>query len=247
MYSCHGLRVTTIEGIGNKRSGYHPVQTALYEFNGTQCGYCSPGMVMNMYSLLEANDGKVSTVDVENSFGGNICRCTGYRPILDAFKSLASENLPEDIEDLTLKCSALKMSGKCGQQLNQRRCKPLDIVFADNRQWISVETLQNLLDVLKSNESDVPYMLVSGDTAHGVFRRPEELQVFIDVNRVAELHAHTMTQNELVIGANVNLTETMRLLQQAANDNTAFKYCVDVAKHIDLVANVPVRNVNFNF
>lgn len=64
--SVHGWAVTTIEGIGSREKGYHPIQAALAKgksSSGTQCGYCSPGMVMNMYSLLQ-NDSKPSEAKV---------------------------------------------------------------------------------------------------------------------------------------------------------------------------------------
>jgi xanthine dehydrogenase/oxidase len=87
--ACDGCTVTTVEGIGGLRHahGYSPIQTKLASCNGSQCGYCSPGWVMSMYGLL-ANDAAPSPKQIEDHFDGNICRCTGYRPIMSAFKSL---------------------------------------------------------------------------------------------------------------------------------------------------------------
>lgn len=89
MYACDGLEIITIEGIGNKSIGYHELQKRMTKLHGTQCGYCTSGMIVNMYSLLEGADQHLSATEIERSFGGNVCRCTGYRPILDTMKSFS--------------------------------------------------------------------------------------------------------------------------------------------------------------
>lgn len=176
MYSCDGLNVTTIEGIGSLKNDYHPVQKALYHFNGTQCGYCSPGMVMNMYSLLEANNNKVTMQQVENSFGGNICRCTGYRPILDAFKSLASNSCTiDDIEDLTLDVCQINDARKCNSKKFNKKCEKNEFNFhlmpeinvEEEPIWLKPASLLELLKIFTTKTLKSEYMLVGGNTAHG--------------------------------------------------------------------------------
>ena len=84
-----GLAVTTVEGIGGMRSGMHPVQERLALLHGSQCGFCTPGIVMSLYSKLRQYP-NATPHEIEESMDGNLCRCTGYRPILDAARSLSN-------------------------------------------------------------------------------------------------------------------------------------------------------------
>lgn len=206
VYSCHELDVITVEGLGSKKMGMHAIQKRLADFNGTQCGYCSPGMVMNMHSLLESKNGKVTMAEIENSFGGNICRCTGYRPILDAFKSLATDadeslkSLCGDIEDLSLKkiCSktGLACCGKCDGN-SKSTTDPIKLKFDDDREWHRVTTVKEIGEIF-GQIGDKKYMLVAGNTAHGVYRRSPDLKVFIDISAVNELRTfYNKTQTHL--------------------------------------------------
>lgn len=99
----HGAHITTVEGLAgvggaktttqqtdlSDRSCLHPVQRALAEAHGSQCGYCTPGFVMSMYGLLVEKEQKRTPCkprDIEDALDGNLCRCTGYRPIYQGFE-----------------------------------------------------------------------------------------------------------------------------------------------------------------
>ncbi|MGH3168248.1 MAG: (2Fe-2S)-binding protein [Trebonia sp.] len=85
-----GQTVTTMEGLAAEDGTMHPVQKAFHEEHGLQCGYCTPGMVMAIVSLLKEN--RIPTeADVRRGLEGNICRCTGYHNIVKAALSAAGQ------------------------------------------------------------------------------------------------------------------------------------------------------------
>uniref|UniRef100_A0A182S7D9 Indole-3-acetaldehyde oxidase n=1 Tax=Anopheles maculatus TaxID=74869 RepID=A0A182S7D9_9DIPT len=229
VFACHGLDIKTVEALGNRMDGYHPIQERLAHMNGSQCGYCSPGMVMTMYSLMESKQGNVSREEVENELGGNICRCTGYRPILDAFKSLASvtdKELP-DIEELQIcpktntVCSARCSVVAC----NVDHARPVRIVFEDGKEWHKVFSVEDIFATLTAIGSK-QYMFIGGNTAH-----------------VEELRTHYQRFDYLKIGGNVTLAELIELLSKTAKNQPGFGYCEEMGKHLKLAANPAVRNV----
>ncbi|CAK4609252.1 hypothetical protein LEN26_006671 [Aphanomyces euteiches] len=136
--SVEGCAVTTVEGLRNG-STFHPVQTAIAERHGSQCGFCTPGIVMALTAIVQ--DSSVTMAGIEHQMDGNLCRCTGYRPILDAAKSFGSDVgelkcgsaacdqhcMSGDIEDILsvdiVSCSAKKIKAEASKHSNSEAIK----------------------------------------------------------------------------------------------------------------------------
>jgi len=79
----NGREVTTVEGLAPKAGGLHPLQEALRDHHGLQCGFCTPGMLMTLMDFLSQN-ASPTEAEVREAISGNLCRCTGYQGIVEA-------------------------------------------------------------------------------------------------------------------------------------------------------------------
>jgi aerobic-type carbon monoxide dehydrogenase small subunit (CoxS/CutS family) len=80
--------ISTVEGLANEDGEYHPLQQAMHDHHGLQCGYCTPGILMTMTAFLDENTSP-SEDEVREALSGNLCRCTGYQNIVDAVLAAA--------------------------------------------------------------------------------------------------------------------------------------------------------------
>ena len=84
----NGHELLTVEGLANDTGELHPVQQAMHDHHGLQCGYCTPGILMTMTAFLKENPAP-SEDEVREALSGNLCRCTGYQNIVDAVMAAA--------------------------------------------------------------------------------------------------------------------------------------------------------------
>jgi carbon-monoxide dehydrogenase small subunit len=85
-----GRSITTVEGLAGPAGELHPLQRAFVEGGGIQCGFCTPGMLVSAAALL-ARDPDPSDDEIRDALAGNLCRCTGYQPIVAAVRRAAAE------------------------------------------------------------------------------------------------------------------------------------------------------------
>ncbi len=199
----HGTQVLTVEAVGNNTRP-HAVQSAMVQQHGSQCGFCTPGFVMSMVGLTlrqsapdasasreSGASGAVTAESIRPALGGNLCRCTGYRSILDAgVQALSSTAEP---------IPALEHTAAVLREINTHNVKPgLQTRYF---QPTTAAELQGLL----AEDADRPARIVVGGTDLWLevtqqYRRFEKV---IDVSRVETLNRTELTHDALTIGAAV--------------------------------------------
>ena len=169
--SLDGAAVTTVEATGSTRTTLSPVQKAMVTEAGTQCGFCTPGWVMNMEGLLRSGV-SLTAQTIEDHFDGNLCRCTGMRPILNAMQTFAGWTPPAP--------PAPPPPSSTPQPLHFR---------GSGYDWyrpLTLEETRALLYVGKATYATAK--LVNGNTSVAIYKRDvEDPQLLVDISSVPEL------------------------------------------------------------
>lgn len=257
--SVNHCSITTSEGLGNSRDGFHPIHKRLSGFHASQCGFCTPGMSVSLFSaLLDADKSQYSdltVVEAEKAVSGNLCRCTGYRPIVDACKSFASD---VDIEDLGLN-SFCRKGDKDSSSLTRfdsekRICTfpeflkdEIKSVDSGMYRWCSpasVEELSSLLEACKANSNTVSMKLVAGNTSMGYYKdeREQNYDKYIDITRIPHLKEIRENQNGVEIGSVVTISKVIAALKEIRVSPGVEKMFGKLATHMEMIAARFIRN-----
>ncbi|XP_055254545.1 aldehyde oxidase 4-like isoform X4 [Moschus berezovskii] len=271
--SLYGAAVTTVEGVGSIKTRIHPVQERLAKCHGTQCGFCSPGMVMSIYTLLR-NHPEPTPEQITEALGGNLCRCTGYRPIVESGKTFCAESAVCQMKgsekccmDQEEKSFTRRQEKMCTKLYNEDEFQPFDpsqepifppelirmaedpnkrrLTFRGKRTtWIAPVNLNDLLE-LKTNFPEAP--IIMGNTAVGpsIKFRDEFHPVFISPLGLQELYFVDSTDDGVTIGAGYSLAQLNDALHFIVSEQPKEKTKTYHAllKHLRTLAGAQIRNM----
>lgn len=248
-----GMMVTTTEGIGNVHQGVDPAQYCIAKNNGTQCGFCTPGFVMNTHAYMQ-NHPKVTGGELENIYGGNLCRCTGYRPILTGVRTLACDYKAEC--DQSIKClvdpSCAVLVKKSFTQIDLQQMPgcteaPRALHFSGRGlEWFRPTILEEVMRIKKHFAALYgrgSVKLVFGNTASGVYS-DEKPKYFIDISRVQALQVLMKHETGITVGATISIQKLLEFAGKVANEVGPEKRCSleAIVYHGQFIAGLQIRS-----
>jgi xanthine dehydrogenase small subunit len=203
--SLDGCHVLTVEHLKSFGAALHPVQQVMAEFHGSQCGFCTPGIVMSLMALW-LNEAAPDRTRIEDALAGNLCRCTGYAPIIRAAEALFAQ-YDRAADPLIAGREML------AQRLSMAQERHMLEVGEGARSWLAPTTTGALAALYAQYPQAV---LVAGATDVGLWvtKGMQQPEIVISLGRIPELQQVTQSESAVRFGAMVNHVEVRRRLER---------------------------------
>lgn len=217
-----GKEIITVEDLKASDGTLHPVQEALVAANGTQCGFCTPGFVMSIFAEMHTSH-RPDRGHIDNILAGNLCRCTGYGPLIQAAQDIARADLRDQFHDRASATTALL-------QILQKD-ESLSLTGAD-RHYFAPKTTDELAGLLE-RFPEATILAGATDVGLWVTKQHRDLPCVIHISQIAELRQISEEKNQLSIGAGVSYSEAWSQLAG---------YYPDFGELIRRLASTQIRN-----
>ena len=217
-----GKQLVLVEDLVSDDGSLHPVQKAMVNYHGSQCGFCTPGFVMSLFAMYKNHSFYEDNV-IKDSISGNLCRCTGYRPIIDAAKSLN-------------KISKFDFFKKNQQLFTSllKKIKHENIVISNkNKKYFAPRNVNELKKIIKQYPNS---KLLSGgtDVSLVVTKERKDLDSLIYMNSINELNYIKKNNNYIEVGATTPLIDFETFIK---------KYFPDFVQILKRYGSIQIRNV----
>ena len=220
--SLEGKQLILVEDLVSKNGTLHTVQDAMINYHGSQCGFCTPGFVMSLFAMYK-NFSSYNKENIQDSISGNLCRCTGYRPILDAGKSLNNINRSDQFDknkkkiiNLLKKINSENISLKNGK-----------------KKYFSPKSINELIKNIKENPNSI-FLSGGTDLSLNVTKERKDINNIISLNSVKELKFIKKKNSNIEVGAATSLIEFESFIK---------KYYPDFNTILKRYGSVQIRNV----
>ena len=217
-----GKQLILVEDLISKDNSLHPVQEAMVNYHGSQCGFCTPGFVMSLFSMFKKYSNFKDDL-IKDSISGNLCRCTGYLPILKAAKSLKNKNKIDYFTENEEKIISLlkKISNKS------------IAIYKKDKNYFAPRYVQELKKILKKNINSV-FLSGGTDLSLMVTKERKDVNSIIYMNSIEELNFIKNNKKYIEIGATTPLIDIESYIK---------KYYPDFTKILKRYGSPQIRNV----
>ena len=218
----HGKQLIIIEDLISKHGSLHPTQEVMVNNHGSQCGFCTPGFVMSLFSMFKKKS-KFNDDEIKDCISGNLCRCTGYQPIIKAAKSLKNKNKIDHFDESKEHTISL---------LKKISIKSI-LIVKENKKYFAPTRILELKKIIKKNVN-ANFLSGGTDLSLSVTKEKKDINSIIYMNSISELNYIKNNAEYIEVGASTPLIDFESYIK---------KYYPDFTKILKRYGSPQIRNV----